>query len=106
FVSCTKGVVYQIPFSCGKIYIGQTGRWLNVRLREHRSSLAATACSHLALHCRDCFCQPLLEKAVVLFRHKDQKAREIVEALNIRKGGSSCVSQASLALLDSEVEYL
>lgn len=60
FVPCTVGTVYQIPFTCGKVYIGQTGRCLNLRLREHRSSLTGTASSHLALHCRDCACTPLL----------------------------------------------
>ncbi|KAM7306809.1 uncharacterized protein ISCGN_010468 [Ixodes scapularis] len=84
----------------------QTGRCLNIRLREHRSSLTGTASSHLALHCRDCACTPLLEKAVVLYKHRDQKAREIVEAHRIKKEGSACVSQASLILLDNEVEFL
>lgn len=35
FVSCTIGVVYRIPLSCARQYIGQTGRCLNYRLREH-----------------------------------------------------------------------
>ena len=74
FVPCTLGVVYQIPFTCGKVYIGQTGRCLNIRLREHRSSSTGTASSHLALHCRDCACTPLLDKAIVLYKHRDQKA--------------------------------
>ncbi|CAN8001935.1 unnamed protein product [Ixodes hexagonus] len=54
FVTCVKGAVYLIPFSCGRSYIGQTGRCLNIRLREHHSSLKGTAYSHLAMHCRDC----------------------------------------------------
>ena len=29
-------VVYEIPFSCGQVYIGQTGRCLNERAREHK----------------------------------------------------------------------
>ncbi|XP_042144713.1 uncharacterized protein LOC121834877, partial [Ixodes scapularis] len=38
FVACIEGVVYKIPFSCGRAYIRQTGRCLNIRLREHHSS--------------------------------------------------------------------
>ncbi|XP_049276158.1 uncharacterized protein LOC125760315 [Rhipicephalus sanguineus] len=38
FVQCQKGVVYNIPLSCGKVYIGQTGRCLNERLREHSNN--------------------------------------------------------------------
>lgn len=26
YVACTVGVLYKIPFYCGKAYIGQTGR--------------------------------------------------------------------------------
>lgn len=32
-VSCVKNVVYCLPLSCGKVYIGQSGRCLNDRLR-------------------------------------------------------------------------
>ncbi|XP_018566090.1 uncharacterized protein LOC108907059 [Anoplophora glabripennis] len=31
--------VYSIPCSCGKVYIGQTGRHINMRLKEHKSHL-------------------------------------------------------------------
>ena len=31
-----KNCVYSIPYSCGKIYKGETGRPLKVRLKEHR----------------------------------------------------------------------
>lgn len=38
---CEKGVVYRIPLSCGKSYIGQTGRCINDRTREHAASVGA-----------------------------------------------------------------
>lgn len=41
FVPCKKEVIYQVPFTCGKVYVGQTGRCLNDRLREHRAALSA-----------------------------------------------------------------
>ncbi|XP_077564624.1 uncharacterized protein LOC144180093 [Haemaphysalis longicornis] len=33
--------VYRIPLSCGKCYVGQTGRCLNDRLREHRAAVSS-----------------------------------------------------------------
>lgn len=36
FVRCCEGVVYQI-LTCGASYVGQTGRCLNIRLREDMS---------------------------------------------------------------------
>ena len=35
----TKNCVYSIPCSCGKIYKGETGRLLKVRLEEHRKAI-------------------------------------------------------------------
>ena len=35
----TKNCVYSIPRSCGKIYKGETGRPLKVRLEEHREAV-------------------------------------------------------------------
>ena len=35
----TKNRVYSIPYSCGKIYKGETGRPLKVRLEEHRKAV-------------------------------------------------------------------
>ena len=33
FVPCGVGVVYRLPVSCGDVYIGQTGRCINQRIR-------------------------------------------------------------------------
>ena len=35
-----KNCVYSIPCCCGKIYNGDTGRLLKVRLEEHRKAVA------------------------------------------------------------------
>ena len=35
----TKNCVYSTPCSCGKIYKGETGRLLKVRLDEHRKAV-------------------------------------------------------------------
>lgn len=35
FNKFVTGIVNKITFSCGKVYVDQTGRWLNERLGEH-----------------------------------------------------------------------
>lgn len=35
YVECVEGVVYKIPVRCKRVYVGQTGRCLYDRLREH-----------------------------------------------------------------------
>lgn len=108
FVDCTKNVVYQIPLDkCERVlYIGQTGRCLNIRLMEHASSLKGRPFTHLATHCKECGCTPLFDKTVVLFTHHNQTSREIVEAFHISKHKTKCVSHPSVALLDKEIEML
>ncbi|KAG0434493.1 hypothetical protein HPB47_019071 [Ixodes persulcatus] len=39
FVSCTIGAVYRIPFTCGRVYIGQTGRCLNIRTGGRKTEM-------------------------------------------------------------------
>lgn len=106
FVSCVKGVVYEIPFSCGHVYVGQTGRCLNIRLREHHSSLKGAPSTHLALHSRQCGCSPMWKETSVLFRHRERVTREITEAYVIERQGSKCVSQPSLLLHQKELSFL
>ena len=107
FVSCEMGVVYKIPLTCGRCYIGQTGRCLNDRLREHRAAVDAQAAGgHLADHCRRCGCAPELTTTRVLKKGKDQATREIIEAFAISENERKCVSVASIALSRKELDYL
>ncbi|CAN7979102.1 unnamed protein product, partial [Ixodes persulcatus] len=76
YVNCNSGVVYKIPFTCGNVYIGQTGRCINTRLREHALTLKSTPSGHLAMHVRDCSCTPLLSDTKVMRRFKDKRNRE------------------------------
>nr|XP_054930737.1 uncharacterized protein LOC129386656 [Dermacentor andersoni]XP_054930738.1 uncharacterized protein LOC129386656 [Dermacentor andersoni] len=87
FVHCRMGVVYELPFSCGHVYIGQTGRCLNIRLSEHRRSLTGNAYSHVARHCSEHRCTPIYKDTTILSTHKNQTTREIIEAFYIRKKG-------------------
>lgn len=109
YVTCCICVVYQIPLSCGRVYVGQTGRCINVRLREHFNSLKGTPTSHMSEHCRSCStpsCEPILDKTVILFNHSNQRKREIIEASHITKLGDACISHASVCLQEKEVAFL
>lgn len=110
FVPCSVGVVYMIPFVCGHVYIGQTGRCLNIRLMEHRRSLKGDDYSHVAQHCKKCKkckdCYPVFKDTKVIAKHKNQHVREIIEAFHIRRNEGKCVSVPSLSLLDKEFQFL
>lgn len=54
FVHYVSQVVYCTPFTCGQTYIGQTGRCLNMCLRDDHISLKRPVClSNLAMHCHN-----------------------------------------------------
>ncbi|CAN8002302.1 unnamed protein product, partial [Ixodes hexagonus] len=107
YVACASGVVYQIPLSCGRVYIGQTGRCVNIRAREHSLSLRSSPSGHLAVHCSRCGCSPSFHDIRILSRHKNKLAREIDEAFFIAThGADSCVSAPSVALVGDEVEFI
>ena len=106
FVPCIICVVYRIPLSCGKEYIGQTGRCLNDRLREHCNNVKNGQGSWLAIHCKSCGCAPIFNACTVIKRMFDKLTREIIEAEAIASLGSKCVSTPSLTLSDKELYFL
>ena len=78
-------VVYKIPCSCGKVYIGETIRRLETRMKEHR-----TACikgeverSAIAEHAWSQHHPILWEETKVIDQARRQKELIIKEALNI-----------------------
>lgn len=106
FTKCATSVVYNIPLTCDKVYIGQTGRCINTRLREHHASLSSNDGANLARHCRECGCYPLFSNVTYLGRGKGKEEREIVEAYFIRKSGDRCISTPSICLIDKEFSVL
>jgi hypothetical protein len=46
----TAQCIYSIPCECGRSYIGETGRPLAMRLREHRHNLQQGLLEKLAQH--------------------------------------------------------
>lgn len=112
FVPCSTGIVYSLPFSCGDVYIGQSGRCVNVRLMEHRASLRNNPFAHVTRHCKaheessQEKCNPVYKDTSILWRHNDNLTRELVEAFHIRKSEGKCISQASVTLYDKEFAFM
>lgn len=106
YVECNSRVVYEIPLSCGQVYIGQSGRCINVRLREHDLALKASPAGHLAVHVRDCNCTPLFKNTKILKRLNEKTSREICEAHMITRKAGQCISAPSVALSKREIQYL
>lgn len=106
YVPCKVGIVYQVPLTCGKSYIGESGRCINVRLREHERSLSCTPGLHLPAHCGECGCEPVFNDAKVVSRDSRYMGRKIIEAFHIRGKGERCVSAPSISLSDKEFDYL
>ena len=89
------------------MYIGQMGRGINVRAREHSLSLRSSPSGHLAVHCDRCGCSPRLGDIEILARHSQKMAREIHEAFCIRLHGPDlCVSSESITLSSEEFEFV
>lgn len=85
FVKCVKNVVYNLPMTCGHVYVGQPGRYINTKLGEHTCSLKGHPSAHLALHCNECACTPCFSSTTIEFSHHNQTSRETVEAFCIEK---------------------
>ena len=107
-VECAEGVVYKIPLTCGKSYIGQTGRCLNERLREHKYACGQLqAPGNLAAHCAGCSCEAVFDTTSILARSSERTKREIIEAFHMASGRhGTCVSEPSIALTPEEIELL
>ena len=103
---CRENVVYSLPLTCGKVYIGQTGKCITKRLQQHLYSLKRTDAvpNNLSDHCRNCnngACAPLEMRACVLGIEKNYRKRLLLETVCIMNS-SFCISSPSLALSQSE----
>lgn len=103
-------MIYEIPLSCDRCYVGQTGRCLNDRLREHAYAIKTGTGSTLAAHVSSCnACKsrsPDFGRCKVLKHYRDQRRREIYEAFIIHKRGIKCVSTPSVALTEKEIRAI
>jgi len=109
YVQCQKGVVYALPLSCGKLYVGQSGRCINMRVTEHIRGLSkgTSEGKNLNKHVEECGCHPEPEKTSIMLTEKShQITREICESFLISKFNSAVVSSPTLTLLSAEMDVL
>lgn len=106
YTDCIKDVVYEVPMSCSKVYIGQTGRCYNDRAQEHKWMVKNNAGGHMSEHCKRCKCTPMFEKTRFLRRANDKLECEIIEVFYIKKAGDKCISESSVTLSEREAEFL
>ena len=79
-------VIYKVPCSCGKAYIGETTRRLETRLREHKDACRKqlTDKSAIAEHAWNSHCPIKWEEASVLDHARNSPDLMIKEAIHIQ----------------------
>ena len=79
-----KGV-YSIPCSCGKVYIGETGRSMKVSFKEHSADIKLNIIkkSTLAMHSFKTNHHIYLENGNIITRVDHYERRKVMEALEI-----------------------
>ena len=81
-----SGVVYEIPCKdCASSYIGQTGRQLGDRLKEHKSKAPSRKPSAVSEHSFDAHHKIDWDRTKVLDKEDREYPRLVREALHIRK---------------------
>ena len=80
------GVVYRIPCECGKVYIGETGRSMHERIKEHDRDirLARTQTSAVSEHAHKIGHYPLWNEVKFIDRDRHGYTRRVKEAIHIR----------------------
>ena len=79
-------VVYRIPCECGKVYIGETGRPMQDRIKEHDRDirLARTETSAVSEHAHNTGHKPLWNEGKFIDRDPYYHTRRVEEAIHIR----------------------
>ena len=79
-------VIYKVPCSCGKAYIGETTRRLETRLKEHKDACIkqVTDKSAIAEHAWNSHCPIKWEEASVLDHARNSPDLMIKEAIHIQ----------------------
>jgi predicted GIY-YIG superfamily endonuclease len=88
-----KEVIYKIPCECSKVYIGETGRTLNIRLNEHKKSIIERVpnISKLAEHVIDTNHRILWNESQVIGHESHWKTRKFQEAAEMYRGGDMII---------------
>ena len=81
-----EGVVYRIPCECGKVYIGETGRAMQDRIKEHDRDIRVvhTQTSAVSEHANETGHLPLWNQVKFIDRDPHRYTRRVKEAIQIR----------------------
>ena len=84
-VANPRSVVYEIPCGgCYKSYVGETGRGIEIRLKEHKSDVRFHRLSNaIVLHFEKCNHLPDWEGTKILEKNIKKQTRKILEAAHI-----------------------
>ncbi|KAJ8912740.1 hypothetical protein NQ315_016695 [Exocentrus adspersus] len=95
-----KNCIYQIPCQCGKHYIGETSRPLDVRIKEHKNYVRYYQVdrSHLAQHVWDNHHQINWKEAGIIQKQQNFGKRKLKESACIQLNGDNCFSTETLSL--------
>ena len=98
-----KKGVYVIPCSCGKVYINETGRSVQVRLKEHCADIfhGLSKTSAIAEHSQDTNHHICIEDAKIIATEDHYNKRRIREAIEIEKHPQNLNRDDGLALCNS-----
>ena len=80
------GVVYRIPCECSEVYIGETGRPMQDRMKEHERDirLARTQTSAVSEHANNTGHNPLWNEVNFIDRDAHWYTRRVKKAIHIR----------------------
>ena len=101
----TNSVVYEIPCKgCSKSYVGETGRGVSVRLKEHKSDVKFHRTSNaIVLHIENCNHLPDWDRTRVLEKNVRRQKRKILEAAHILSRETFNVRSGFIALASGAV---
>jgi len=80
------GVIYKIPCECGKVYIGEAGRAMQERIKEHDRDirLACTQTSAVSEHTNETGHLAIWKEVKFIDRDPHWYTRRVKEAIHIR----------------------
>lgn len=106
-ITCKAGVVYKVSLSCGKSYIGKTGRCLNDKQKENCAQVRALAGSgHLADHCQRFEFTTVYDSTHVLGKFKVPKWRVTYTRPSAYNNVDNCISTRSVGISNEEIDCL
>lgn len=97
-----KGV-YSILCSCGKLYIGETGRAVSIRLKEHINDIAKNRSENLALaeHAYSSSHYICMQHAKLIHKEDHYLKGRVKEAIKIEKSSNNMNKDDGLKLSSS-----